>query len=162
MYLKTRKLYALKNLFSLLIHFKFRELLLEDTEDTWIQLFRSLFVGGIATVVDFLVAALVREGLGGGDIISNATGFVFGLITNYVVSILWVFKKHNMNIAKEFAIFTVIGIIGLIINTGIVYFLGKLWNSEEVMIMFYVAKIIATLITLIWNFAARKLILYKN
>ena len=152
----------MKNLFSLLIRFKFRVLLIEDTDDTWIQLFRSLFVGGVATVVDFLVAALVREVLGGNDVISNASGFVFGLITNYLISILWVFKKHNMNIAKEFAIFTVIGIIGLCINTGIVFVLGKLWNSDEVRIMFYVAKLIATLITLIWNFAARKIILYKN
>jgi putative flippase GtrA len=154
--------HTLKNLFSLLIRFKFRVLLIEDTDDTWIQLFRSLFVGGVATVVDFLVAALVRELLGGNDVISNASGFVFGLITNYLISILWVFKKHNMNIAKEFAIFTVIGIIGLFINTGIVFVLGKMWNSDEVRIMFYVAKLIATLITLIWNFAARKIILYKN
>ncbi len=152
----------MKNLFSLLIHFKFKALFVEDTDDTWIQLFRSLFVGGVATVVDFLVAAIVREVLGGNDIISNASGFVFGLITNYFISILWVFKKHNMNLAEEFGFFALIGIVGLIINTIIVYFLGKLLNSDEIRIMFYVAKIIATLITLIWNFAARKIILYKN
>ncbi len=152
----------MKNLFSLLIRFKFRTLLIEDTEDTWIQLFRSLFVGGVATIVDFGVAAIVREAFGGGEIISNVSGFIFGLITNYLISILWVFKKHNMNMAEEFAIFSVIGIIGLIINTGIVYLLGLVWNFDEVRIMFYVAKMIATLITLIWNFAARKIILYKN
>ena len=106
-----------------MIHFKFRALLIEDTEDTWIQLFRSLFVGGVATIVDFAVAALVREGLGGNDIVSNASGFAIGLVVNYLISILWVFKKHNMNIAKEFAVFSVIGIIGLFINTGIVYFI---------------------------------------
>ncbi len=145
-----------------MIHFKFKTLLVEDTDDTWIQLFRSLFVGGVATVVDFLVAAIVREVIGGNDIVSNASGFVFGLVTNYLISILWVFKKHNMNIATEFIVFTVIGIIGLTLNTGIVFALGKLWNSEEVRIMFYVAKLIATFITLIWNFAARKIILYRN
>lgn len=152
----------MKNLFSLLIRFKFKTLLIEDTEDTWIQLFRSLFVGGIATIVDFGVAAIVRELFGGNDVVSNIVGFVFGLITNYLISILWVFKKHNMNIATEFAVFSIIGLIGLGINTLIVYFLGNLWNSQEVGIMFYVAKMIATLITLIWNFAARKIILYKN
>ena len=152
----------MKNLFSLLIHFKFKALFVEDTDDTWIQLFRSLFVGGVATVVDFFVAAIVRELLGGNDIISNISGFVFGLITNYLISILWVFKKHNMNMAEEFGVFALIGIIGLFINTIIVYSLGKLLNSDEISIMFYVAKLIATLITLIWNFAARKIILYKN
>lgn len=152
----------MKNLFSLLIRFKFKTLLIEDTEDTWIQLFRSLFVGGIATIVDFGVAAIVRELFGGNDVVSNIVGFIFGLITNYLISILWVFKKHNMNLATEFAVFSIIGLIGLGINTFIVYSLGKMWNSQEVGIMFYVAKMIATLITLIWNFAARKIILYKN
>lgn len=152
----------LKNLFSLLIHLKFRVLLVEDTEDTWIQLFRSLFVGGIATVVDMGVYALALEMLGTGVVVANVLGFILGLITNYLISILWVFKKHNMNIAKEFAVFSIIGIIGLVINTVIVSLLSNVWNAEEVRIMYYVAKVIATLITLIWNFAARKVILYKN
>ncbi len=136
--------------------------MVEDTDDTWIQLFRSLFVGGVATVADFGMAALVREGLGGGDFVSNAAGFALGLVVNYLISILWVFKKHNMNMAKEFVTFSVIGLIGLAINSGIVHVLGNLWNSDEFRIMFYVAKLVATFITLIWNFAARKIILYKN
>ena len=152
----------MKNLFSLLIRFKFRTLLVEDTEDTWIQLFRSLFVGGIATVVDMGVYALVLEAFGAGVVVANVAGFILGLITNYLISILWVFKKHNMNLAKEFAVFSIIGIIGLVINTVIVSLLSNAWNAEEVRIMYYVAKIIATFITLIWNFAARKVILYKN
>ena len=158
---KERK-FNLKNLFSLLIRFKFRTLLVEDTEDTWIQLFRSLFVGGIATVVDMGVYALVLEAFGAGVVVANVAGFILGLITNYLISILWVFKKHNMNLAKEFAVFSIIGIIGLVINTVIVSLLSNAWNAEEVRIMYYVAKIIATFITLIWNFAARKVILYKN
>ncbi len=152
----------MKKLLYLIFHFKFRTLLIEDTEDTWIQLFRSLFVGGVATIVDFGVAAVVREGLGGSDLISNSAGFVIGLVVNYLISILWVFKKHNMNLAKEFIGFTIIGLIGLAINTGIVVGLGKVWNSETNAVMFYVAKIIATFITLIWNFAARKIFLYKS
>ncbi len=152
----------MKNLLSLLIRFKFKALLVEETDDTWIQLFRSLFVGGVATIVDFLVSAIVKEGLGGGIVVSNVAGFVVGLITNYFISILWVFKKHNMKIATEFAVFSVIGIIGLAINTGIVSLLCWLWNGDEVRIIFYAAKVVATLVTLIWNFAARKIILYKD
>ncbi len=133
----------------------YRVLFVAPTSNVWIQLFRSLFVGGVATVADFVVTAIARDVFGAGDIVSNISGFVVGLVVNYLISIFWVFKKHNMNMKKEFVIFTCIGLVGLAINTSIVWLLVKL------NIWFYIAKVIATLVTLIWNFAARKIILYK-
>lgn len=152
----------MKNLISLLLHFKFRILLIEDTDDTWIQFFRSLFVGGVATLVDMGVCAVCREVFMWGVVGSNVTGFSVGLIVNYLISTFWIFKNRNMNVAKEFIGFSVIGIIGLVINTLITAVLGHIWDVENARIMFYVAKIIATFITLIWNFTARKFILYRK
>ena len=40
---------------------KFKEIFIEGTNNTFIQFFRSLFVGGIATVVDMAVLIAVRE-----------------------------------------------------------------------------------------------------
>ena len=40
---------------------KIKELFIGDTSHTGIQFFRSLFVGGIATVVDMLIMILFRE-----------------------------------------------------------------------------------------------------
>ena len=156
----------MKNLFYLIFHFKFKELLLEDTEDTGIQFFRSLFVGGVATVVDFLVAWIALQVLSMENpelktVIANSCGFVIGLVVNYLISILWVFKRQNMARSAEFLGFTLIGIIGLVINNVIVWAICKIAGSNsDIAVMG--AKVVATLITLIWNFTARKVFLYGD
>ena len=163
----------MKNFLYLLFHLKLKELFVEDTDDGFIQFFRFCFVGGAATVVDMAVGVLFRNILPSDfilnlgfftlslDAVSGAFGFVAGLVTNYLISISWVFKRNDINRVKEFIIFAVIGIIGLFINTGVMEILGKL-IAKESNLLFIVKKIIATLVTMIWNFAGRKLILYRN
>lgn len=163
----------MKNFLYLLFHFKLKELFVDDTNDGFIQFFRFCFVGGAATIVDMAVGVIFRNilpfdfilNLGlftlSLDAVSSAFGFIAGLVTNYLLSISWVFKRNDINRVKEFIIFAIIGIIGLFINTGVMEVLGKL-IAKESNILFIAKKVIATLVTMIWNFAGRKLILYRN
>ncbi len=163
----------MKNFLYLLFHFKTRELFVEDTNDGFIQFFRFCFVGGAATLVDMAVGVVARNLLPSDfilnlglftlslDAVSGALGFTAGLVANYLLSISWVFKRDDINRVKEFTVFAVIGIVGLFINTGVMEVLGKIITKES-NILFIVKKVIATLITMIWNFAGRKLILYRN
>ncbi|MBR4282729.1 MAG: GtrA family protein [Clostridia bacterium] len=163
----------MKNFLYLLFHFKFRELFVEDTNDGFIQFFRFCFVGSAATIVDMAVGVVARNILPSDfilnlglftlslDAVSGACGFVAGLISNYLISISWVFKRKDINRVKEFTIFAIIGIIGLFINTGVMEILGKL-IARESNILFIAKKVVATLVTMMWNFSGRKLILYRN
>lgn len=163
----------MKNFLYLLFHFKFRELFVEDTNDGFIQFFRFCFVGGAATVVDMAVGVLFRNILPSDfildlglftlslDAVSGAFGFIAGLVANYLLSISWVFKRKDINRLKEFIVFAIIGVIGLFVNTGVMEILGK-FVTKESNILFILKKIIATLVTMIWNFAGRKLILYRT
>ncbi len=163
----------MKNFLYLLFHLKLRELFIEDTNDGFIQFFRFCFVGGAATIVDMATGVLFRNILPSDfilnlqlftlslDAVSGAFGFVAGLVTNYLISISWIFKRNDINRAKEFIIFAIIGIIGLFINTGVMEILVKI-IAKESNVLFIVKKIIATLVTMIWNFAGRKLILYRT
>ncbi|MBR2152038.1 MAG: GtrA family protein [Clostridia bacterium] len=163
----------MKNFLYLLFHFKLKELFVDDTNDGFIQFFRFCFVGGAATIVDMAVGVIFRNilpfdfilNLGlftlSLDAVSSAFGFIAGLVTNYLLSISWVFKRKDINRVKEFIIFAIIGIIGLFINTGVMEILGKIIVKAND-ILFIAKKVIATLVTMIWNFAGRKLILYRN
>lgn len=163
----------MKNFLYLLLHFKLKELFVDDTNDGFIQFFRFCFVGGAATIVDMAVGVVFRNilpfdfilNLGlftlSLDAVSSAFGFIAGLVTNYLLSISWVFKRNDINRVKEFIIFAIIGIIGLSINTGVMEILGKIIVKAND-ILFIAKKVIATLVTMIWNFAGRKLILYRN
>jgi len=86
-------------------------------------------------------------------------GFIAGLLTNFALSCWFVFSKAKNTRREEFVTFTIIGVIGLLINYGIVSLFSWVLTTEGA--GFYVAKIIATVVTFLWNFIARKKIIYS-
>ncbi len=169
----------MKEFLHCLFHFKKEELFVAPTENGWIQFFRFVFVGGIATVVDILVATVTYEWMGlnnahlpllgfdGGLLLANGLGFLVGLITNYTLSVLWIFPYKNINRVKEFLSFTLIGIAGLGMKLLVVALLERfVFNMERVLLGFIpmvtLVAAIGTLVAFVWNFVARKFILYNQ
>jgi putative flippase GtrA len=121
------------------------------------QFGRYLIVGGVAFLVDFTFLYLLTEAAGLHYLISAAVAFLLGLVTNYALSRVWVFNRRTVeNVALEFFIFAVIGIVGLALNEGVIWF-----GAEEIHLHYLIAKIISTGIVLVWNFGARKMILFR-
>jgi len=135
------------------------KLFIEKTDNTLIQLLRYTFVGGIAFVVDLTSLYLLTEFAGLHHLHSATIAFILGLIINYILSILWVFKSRAVNKKIiEFTIFVIIGIVGLGLNIIIIWFF-----TERLSIDFlYYSKLISTAIVYFWNFLARKYILYRG
>ncbi len=169
----------MKEFLHLLFHFKTKALFVDPTENGFVQFFRFVFVGGIATVVDILIATLTYEWLGlktlslslfgfdGGLLLANALGFLVGLATNYTLSIIWIFRYQNINRVKEFLSFALIGIMGLAIKLITVGCLERfLFNMNASLLgivpMVTVVAAIGTVVAFIWNFLARKLFLYSD
>lgn len=90
--------------------------------------------------------------------IAAAIAFVVGLAVNYALSIWFVFSESSKvkNKVKEFVVYGIIGLIGLLITEGIMYLFTDVFG-----LYFLISKIIAAAIVLVWNFAARKVVLYK-
>jgi len=134
-----------------------QKLLKDQTEKTNIQMFRYLFVGGAAFIVDFLSLFILTDFFGIYYLISAAIAFILGLIANYFLSISWVFNKRKLkNRHLEFGVFAVIGIIGLGFNEVFIWFF-----TQDLQIYYLVSKIFAAIIILFWNFFARKYILFR-
>ena len=70
-----------------------KKIFVNKTNSTAIQFFRYIFVGGGATIVQYVILILFKEAFGIDANIANAIGFVGGLITNYLISTYWVFDK---------------------------------------------------------------------
>lgn len=130
----------------------------DKTSNTFIQLFRYGFVGGIAFLVDFVFLYCLTEFVGLPYLVSAAISFILGLVTNYLLSTVWVFNQRVVtNRSKEFIVFSVIGIIGLGFNELI------MWFGSSVLPLYYLlSKIISTVIVFFWNFFARKYILFNK
>ena len=129
------------------------KLFLEKTEDTKLQFFRYIFVGGFAAVVNIGSLYVLTEFIHLHYLLANVLGFILGLITNYLLSKWLVFsKENNINKVTEFIIYAVIGIVGLGLDTGFV------WLFTTIGIYYMLSKIISTGLVFIWNFFARKII----
>jgi putative flippase GtrA len=78
------------------------------------QFLRYVVVGGVAFVVDFTVLVLLTEVLGLHYLTSAAIAFCCGLVTNYILSITWVFSTRSLASKRtEFTIFSIIGVVGV-------------------------------------------------
>lgn len=129
----------------------------DKTDKTHIQMFRYLFVGGAAFIVDFLSLFILTDFFGIYYLVSAAIAFILGLIANYFLSISWVFNKRKLkNRHIEFGMFAIIGIIGLGFNEIFIWFF-----TQDLQIYYLISKIFAAIIILFWNFFARKYILFR-
>lgn len=135
----------------------FKKLFLEETNNTMLQFFRYIFVGGTAFVADFATFFVLDTILKVHLAISVAIAFLVGIAVNYLLSKWLVFKKEYSSKTFEIAVFTIIGVIGLGLTEGLMYLFTNQFGIASL-----ISKIIVSAIVLVWNFGARKLILYKK
>ena len=149
----------MKEFFELLKKFDLKGILVTPTKNGFLQFIRYVFVGGIATVVDWGVLFLLTEYAHIHHLVSAIIAFVAGLITNFFLSKLLVFKANEarVNAVMEFVSYAVIGVIGLGITELIMFLFTDCLNTH-----YMISKVIATAVVLVWNYLARKLILYKK
>lgn len=120
------------------------------------QFLRYAMVGAIAFAFDFGILYILTRFFGIPYIISATISFTVGLIVNYYLSLKFVFfERTYSNKTVEFTIFAVIGIIGLVLNDIFLWLI-----TEKIGLFYLLSKIITTAIVFIWNFLARKFILF--
>lgn len=137
---------------------KLKEILLEETNNSFFQLIRYVFVGGLAFVVDYGLLYLLTEYAGLHYLLSATCSFLAGLIVNYLISTTWVFNQSKLkNKWMEFTIFGLIGVVGLGLNNLFLYLL-----TDKIGVHYMISKIVVAAIVMLWNFIARKVILFNN
>ncbi|GHV78781.1 hypothetical protein AGMMS49944_05720 [Spirochaetia bacterium] len=97
-----------------------------------------------------------------GILLATAVGFIAGLIFNYIFSLIFVFKQIDESAKqhkiRSFILFTVIGIIGLALTETGMYAGIRMFGQE----WYLIVKIIIAGIVLMWNYLARKLLIFKG
>lgn len=130
------------------------------------EFLRYVVVGGIAFIADSGVLALFKEFIltGGSSIelfFCTAFGFVAGLIINYVLSLVFVFRKGenkgNARSVSGFIVFTIVGLIGLGLTE-----LGMYVGVFVFQWHYIITKIIVAGLVTVWNYVGRKLLVFKG
>lgn len=138
---------------------------------------RFIIIGGCATIIDMFVMGVVlyifnpslypnffNVFYGGGrptttaSIVGTGCGFIFGLIFNYIFSVLFVFnEKGDSKSVKGVVVFFVLSAVGL----GL-HYLGMYLGFDLLKMNEWVVKIIMTVIVLFYNYISKKLLLFRN
>lgn len=135
-----------------------RKSLVESTDNLLIQLFRYTFVGGAAFVVDYFLLIALTELCGLDYRISASLSFLVGLLVNYFISKVWVFRTSKFRRKGiEFLFFALIGVVGLLLNTALIWII-----TEFVGIPYYISKIITAVLVYLYNFLARKYFIFTR
>lgn len=133
-------------------------LLRHPTGNVWIQIVRYFFSGGVAFLVDTGLLYVLTEFCEVYYLVSSIISFSIGLIITYLLSILWVFDNRNMkNRYAEFSVFVLIGVVGLGLTSLFMWFF-----TDKIGVHYIFSKIITTIIVFVWNFIAKKSLLFRN
>lgn len=143
---------------------KIKNLFVGETDNTFVQFFRYIFVGGFATVVDWGLSAALFYLIFGQHfaVLCNGLSFVAGLIVNYFISTFWVFNNSKIkNKFVEFLSFAAIGVVGLLLTLGVTYTFEWLL-ADKTSLYQIIAKVASTALSFFWNFFARKFLLFNK
>jgi putative flippase GtrA len=108
---------------------------------------KFIVVGFSGMIVDFSITILLKEIFKVHRYISNSIGFIAAASSNYLLNRIWTFESKNPQIFAEYGTFILISAIGLVINNFFLWVFEKKLN-------FYLAKLVAIVITSLWNFTA--------
>jgi putative flippase GtrA len=112
-------------------------------------------VGFSGLFVDFGFTYACKEWLKIPKYVANAIGFSLAASTNYVLNRIWTFHSTDPEVLVEFSQFFAISIIGLAINTLILWTLVSKYNKH-----FYLSKLFAIAVVTLWNFFANYFITF--
>jgi putative flippase GtrA len=134
------------------------------------QFLRFAIIGGINTAIDFAVLNLLSWGSGiyegNGIILLNMISFTVAVINSYYMNKHWAFKdQESGEQGKKFTLFLLVSVIGAVINTATVRIISTNIDpmfglSQELWLN--AAKVVATGLSLVWNFVGYKLFVFKK
>jgi len=140
-------------------------------KETLLEFLRYIVVGGVAALVDmgvnyatlyFILGATKDDKW---QVAAAVTaGFVIGLIVNFVLSNIFVFRTAEQQkegkTAKAFIIYAVVGVIGYFLTVGLTL-LGTLVIGESG-IWYLLLTCAVKGIVLVWNYIGRKILVYRG
>lgn len=113
----------------------------------FLKFIKFCIVGFSGIFVDFGITFLFKEVFKVQKYVANAIGFSTAATTNYLLNRVWTFQSTNPHVVQEFSRFFMIALIGLGINSLIIWAM-----SGRFKVNFYVSKLVATVVVTAWNF----------
>lgn len=125
---------------------------------------RFAIIGGLNTAIDFVIL-FVLVALGLPTIPSNIASTSTALVFSFFANKTFTFKDGNKSTRKQFGLFLLITLTGLwilqpIVIEGTKFITQDLINNSYIAL--FIGKVLATMVTLVWNFILYKKYVFKK
>jgi putative flippase GtrA len=120
------------------------------------QLLKFALVGITGMGLDFGTTWLLKEKIKINKFVANACGFSIAVVNNFILNKYWTFDNQNPIATEQFVKFLVISIVGLGINSLLLFILLKKIKGN-----FYLVKLAVIGLVFFWNFSANYLYTFK-
>lgn len=134
------------------------------------EFIRYVLVGGVSFVADTLAMALLKELLFKENCTSPqmalcvAVGFAVGIVCNYALSNIFVFKsaeqREKGRSVSAFIIYFAVGLIGFGLTELGMWFGVKLVGADG--LWYILVKCFVAGVVMIWNYVGRKIFVYRG
>ena len=124
--------------------------------DGVIRFIKFGMVGVINTLVNWIIFFILNA-LGMYYILANIIAYILGTVNSYLWNTLWVFKYKDKASTETTINFIILNLIGLGLNTGILYVLVDLCNLNK-----FIGLVTTTAIVMIINYIVNKLWVFSK
>lgn len=124
--------------------------------DDLIRFIKFGMVGVLNTLVNWVIFFILNA-FGMYYILANIIAYALGTIHSYLWNTLWVFKYKEKASTDTTIKFVILNVVGLGLNTGILYVLVDLCNLNK-----FIGLVITTGIVMIINYVVNKLWVFSK
>jgi len=121
------------------------------------EVIRFILVGGFSALLEFSLLVLLVEKARMDRNVSNVVAFAITNIFTYILTKRYVFSTSGNNKVYEALLFILCLIGGLLVNQVVFWALTAFTPID-----YRIAKIIAILVTVVWNFFTRKYLVFRD
>ena len=114
----------------------------------------AAFVGFAA---DYAALLFLKEALGLHYLAAVPIAFVVGIAANYLVGVLFVFRRGNWSMRMELTLFLAISLLALAVTELSMYVFTGLLHVD-----YRISRVLTGAVTYLFNFFSRRWILYRH
>ncbi len=124
---------------------------------------KFMVVGTIGFVVDFGTLNLLVQLVGLPPLVANVFSFSLAVLSNYTWNRLWTYPdSRSKSVRAQLLQFVVVNVAGLGINTLVMWMLMPASTRLVGELGYNIAKAVATIIVLFWNFVVNRYWTYSD
>lgn len=121
------------------------------------QFIKFALVGISSTAIDWGIYLILTRFLGVYYLMAKMLSFSIAVINSYIWNRRWTFRSNDPAKLREFIKFLIIAIIGVVLNSSIMYI-----SVEHLRLNDLYGLFLATIIVMFWNFAANKFYTFRE